>query len=203
MGSIGAIAAHGSSPRRPDMSKAFTKEPDGDDDGPELTDEGGLPGGFTNYITPGGFKRLNDELARLWKVDRPKLVDTIAWAASNGDRSENGDYIYGKRKLREIDRRIRFLSKHLDSAVVVDNAGKTHDKVYFGATVTVADEAGTERTVSIVGVDELDPSHGRVSWISPIATALMKAAVGDVVTVRTPRGPEEVEIVAIRYEPLP
>src|SRR5262245_32175223 len=178
------------------MSKAFTKESDGADDA-------ALPGGFTNYITPAGRKRLNDELSRLWKVDRPKLVDTIAWAASNGDRSENGDYIYGKRKLREIDRRIRFLSKRLDSAVVVDNAGKDHDRVYFGATVTVLDESGAERTVSIVGVDELDPARGRVSWVSPIATALLKASVGDVVTLRTPRGVEELEIVSIRYEPLP
>ena len=184
------------------MSKAFTKESDGDDDEPELAADAGLPGGFTNYITPAGHKRLNDELARLWKVDRPKLVDIIAWAASNGDRSENGDYIYGKRKLREIDRRIRYLSKRLDSAVVVDNAGKTHDRVYFGATVTVADESGAERTISIVGVDELDPSNGRVSWISPIATALLKASVGDVVSMRTPRGVEELEILAIRYDEL-
>ena len=183
------------------MSKAFTKESDGDDE-PERADAT-LPSGFVNYITPAGRKRLNDELSRLWKVDRPKLVDTIAWAASNGDRSENGDYIYGKRKLREIDRRIRFLSKRLDSAVVVDNAGKTHDRVYFGATVTVAGASGSERTVSIVGVDELDPGRGRVSWISPIATALLNASVGDVVTMRTPRGTEELEIIAIRYDELP
>ena len=118
------------------MSKAFTKESD-DDDEPELAGEAATPEGFKNYITPAGYRRLNDELARLWKTDRPKLVETIAWAASNGDRSENGDYIYGKRKLREIDRRIRFLSKRIDSAVVVDNAGKDHDRVYFGATVTI------------------------------------------------------------------
>src|SRR5215510_1598996 len=185
------------------MSKAFTKESEDGDDEPELADDAGIPGGFTNYITPAGHQRLNDELARLWKVDRPKLVDTIAWAASNGDRSENGDYIYGKRKLREIDRRIRFLSKRIDSAVVVDNAGKSHDRVYFGATVTLADESGAQRTVSIVGVDELDPARGRVSWISPMATALLKGSVGDVVTLRTPRGAEELEIVAIRYDPLP
>jgi len=185
------------------MSKAFTKESDGDDDDRDLGDDDAIPGGITNYITPAGHRRLNDELARLWKVDRPKLVDTIAWAASNGDRSENGDYIYGKRKLREIDRRIRFLSKRLDSAVVVDNAGKEHDRVYFGATVTFADESGAERTVTIVGIDELDPGRGRVSWISPIATALLKASVGDVVTLRTPRGTEELEIVAIRYDVLP
>src|SRR5512143_3668236 len=185
------------------MSKAFTKESDGDDDEPDLAADAGPSAGFTNYVTPAGHKRLNDELARLWKVDRPKLVDTIAWAASNGDRSENGDYIYGKRKLREIDRRIRFLSKRLDSAVVVDNAGKAHDCVYFGATVTVVGEDGQERTVCIVGVDELDPARGRVSWISPIATALLKGSVGDVVTMRTPRGTEELEIVAIRYDELP
>ena len=179
------------------MSKDSTT--DSDDEAPD----DGIPGGFTNYITPAGHARLNDELGRLWRVDRPKLVETIAWAASNGDRSENGDYIYGKRKLREIDRRIRYLGKRLDSAVVVNNAGKTHDKVYFGATVTVAEESGTERTISIVGVDELDPARGRVSWISPIATALLKASVGDVVTVRTPRGPEEIEVLAIRYDELP
>ncbi len=184
------------------MSKAFTKESDADD-APERDDDDGLPGGFTNYITPAGHKRLNEELSRLWKVDRPKLVDTIAWAAGNGDRSENGDYIYGKRKLREIDRRIRFLSKRLDAAVVVDNAGKDHERVYFGATVTFSDGAGEERTVSIVGVDEIDPARGRVSWISPIATALLKASVGDVVTLRTPRGTEDLEIVDVRYEPLP
>ena len=160
------------------MSKAFTKEPDGEDDEHDLADDTALPGGFTNYITPGGHKRLNDELARLWHDDRPKLVETIARAASNGDRSENGDYIYGKRKLREIDRRIRFLSKRLDSAVVVDNAGKTHDRVYFGATVTVADESGAERTVSIVGVDELDPARGRVSWISPSTFTSARVSMG-------------------------
>jgi transcription elongation factor GreB len=182
------------------MRKLPTK--DSDDDEPDLGDDGGVPGGYTNYITPAGHKRLNDELGRLWQFDRPKLVDTIAWAASNGDRSENGDYIYGKRKLREIDRRIRYLSKHLDTAVVVDNAGKVDERVYFGATVTVIDESGAERTVSIVGVDELDLSRGRVSWVSPIATALLKSSVGDVVTLRTPRGPEELEIIAVRYDVL-
>jgi transcription elongation factor GreB len=184
------------------MSKAFTKETDADDE----VDEAGpraVPADFKNYITPAGLQRLIDEATRLWKVERPKLVETIAWAASNGDRSENGDYIYGKRRLREIDRRIRFLNQHIDNAVVVDNAGKDHEKVYFGATVTVADESGAERTVSIVGVDESDASRGRVSWISPIATALLKGAVGDVVTLKTPRGSEELEILDVRYEPLP
>jgi transcription elongation factor GreB len=187
------------------VSKAFTKEPDdGDDDDLdlEIASEPGRAAGFKNYITPAGYRRLNQELKKLWEQDRPKLVETISWAASNGDRSENGDYIYGKRKLREIDRRIRFLSKRLDSAVVVDNAGKSHDRVFFGATVTVVGKDDRERTVSIVGVDELDPANGRVSWISPIAKALLKAAVGDVVTLRTPNGTEQLEIVEIRYEVL-
>jgi transcription elongation factor GreB len=153
-----------------------------------------------NYITPGGYRRLQEELARLWKVERPPVVATVAWAAGNGDRSENGDYIYGKRKLREIDRRIRYLSKSLDRAVVVDNAGKTFDRVRFGATVTILDETGEERDVTIVGVDELDASDRRVSWRSPLARALLTARVGDQVTVRAPRGPVRLEIVAIRYD---
>jgi transcription elongation factor GreB len=155
-----------------------------------------------NYITPGGYRRLHDELARLWKEERPPVVATVAWAAGNGDRSENGDYIYGKKKLREIDRRIRYLSKTLDRAVVVNNAGKTHGRVHFGATVTIADQAGDEREVTIVGVDELDVGDARVSWRSPLARALLTAKVGDTVTVRAPRGPERVEIVAIRYDDL-
>jgi transcription elongation factor GreB len=155
-----------------------------------------------HYITPGGYNRLRDELARLWKVERPPVVATVAWAAGNGDRSENGDYIYGKRKLREIDRRIRYLSKTLDRAVVVDNSGKAHDRVFFGATVTIADESGVEREVTIVGVDELEIGDARVSWRSPLARALLKARVGDTVTVRAPRGPERLEVVAIRYDDL-
>ncbi len=153
-----------------------------------------------NYITPAGYRRLQDELARLWKVDRPPIVTAVAWAAGNGDRSENGDYIFGKKKLREIDRRIRYLSKSLDCAVVVDNAGKRHDRVHFGATVTTRHESGTEREVTIVGVDELDAGDTRVSWRSPLAKALLTARVGDVVTVRAPRGAEAVEIVAVRYD---
>jgi transcription elongation factor GreB len=185
------------------MSKAFTRESDAGDDEIELPAEAAAASGFQNYITPAGYQRLKDELAQLWKVERPKLVETIAWAASNGDRSENGDYIYGKRKLREIDRRIQFLNQRIDSAVVVDNAGKNHEKVYFGATVAVVGEHGDERTVSIVGVDEIDLRRGRVSWVSPIATALLKAAVGDVVTLRAPRGNQELEIVEICYDDLP
>jgi transcription elongation factor GreB len=186
------------------MSKAFTKESDGDDD-VDLDVEGPdeKPVGFKNYITPAGYRRMKDELTRLWEIDRPKLVDTITWAASNGDRSENGDYIYGKRRLREIDRRIRFLSKRMDIAEVVDNAGKAHERVFFGATVTVLDAAGNERTVSIVGTEEVDPERGRVSWISPIAKALLKAVVGDMVTLKTPVAVEQLEVIEIRYDELP
>lgn len=159
--------------------------------------------GFKNYISPAGHRRLSDELARLWKVERPQLVQTVAWAAANGDRSENGDYLYGKRKLRQIDSRLRRLSKILDSAVVVDNAGKAHDRVFFGATVTYQPAAGgDEREVTIVGIDELDAGDARISWRSPLATALLKARVGDLVTLRTPRGPERLEVIAIRYDPV-
>ncbi len=155
-----------------------------------------------NYITPGGFRRLQEELARLWKVERPPVVTTVTWAAGNGDRSENGDYIYGKRKLREIDRRIRYLSKSLDRALVVDNAGRTDQRVHFGATVTILYESGDEREVTIVGVDELDSRDARVSWRSPLARALLAAKVGDTVTLRAPRGPERLEIIAVRYDDL-
>ncbi len=158
--------------------------------------------GFKNYMTPGGYRRLHEELTHLWKVERPAMVTTVAWAAGNGDRSENGDYIYGKRRLREIDRRIRHISKSLDSAAVVDNAGRAPDRVFFGATVTFANASGDERTVTIVGTDELDAGDERVSWRSPLATALLKSRVGDVVTVRTPRGPERLDVVDIRYDSL-
>jgi transcription elongation factor GreB len=185
------------------MSKAFTKEADGTEDDLEPEAERAAPAGFKNYVTPAGFRRMKDELARLWESERPKLVETISWAAGNGDRSENGDYIYGKRRLREIDRRIRFLSKRLDAAVIVDNAGKDTDRVYFGATVTVSDVDGNERTVSIVGTDEVEPERGRVSWISPIAKALLNATVGDTVMLKTPLGVEQLEILEIRYDALP
>jgi transcription elongation factor GreB len=155
-----------------------------------------------NYITPGGYRRLQEELARLWKVERPPIVSTVAWAAGNGDRSENADYIYGKRRLREIDRRIRHLSKRLDRAVVVDNSGKTHQRVHFGATVTILSESGREREVTIVGVDELDSESSRISWVSPLAKALLTATVGQTVTLRAPRGAERLEIVAVRYDDL-
>ena len=156
--------------------------------------------GFKNYISPAGHRRLTEELTRLWKVERPAMVTTVAWAASNGDRSENGDYIYGKKRLREIDRRIRYLSKSLDSAVVVDNAGKAQERVFFGATVTYQRESGEEREVTIVGIDELDSGSTRVSWRSPLGSALLKAKVGETVTLRTPQGVEQLEIVAVRYD---
>jgi transcription elongation factor GreB len=183
------------------VSKAFTKESDDEED-LDLEAAESAPQVGKNYITPAGYRRLREELAGLWEVERPKLVETIAWAASNGDRSENADYIYGKRRLREIDRRVRFLSKRIDSAEVVDNTGRDDDRAYFGATVTYRDRAKAERTVSIVGIDEVDPAHGRVSWISPIAKALLKAREGDVVTLRTPAGTEEIEVREVRYDEL-
>lgn len=182
------------------MSKAFTREADGDsDDDEDLEPSLKLPQGVRNYITPGGHARLRAELDHLLRTERPQVVEVVAWAASNGDRSENGDYIYGKRRLREIDRRIRFLRKSLDSATVVDNSGRAPDRVFFGATVTFENASGEERTVTIVGVDELDAGDERISWRSPLASALLKAKEGDTVTVRTPRGPERIEVVGIRY----
>jgi transcription elongation factor GreB len=155
-----------------------------------------------NYITPAGYKRLQDELARLWKDERPPVVNTVAWAAANGDRSENGDYIYGKKRLREIDRRIRYLSKSLDKAVIVDNAGKGLAQVRFGATVTIQYESGHERELTIVGVDEIDNGDARISWRAPLSRALIGAKVGDVVTLRAPKGDERIEVVEVRYEPV-
>jgi transcription elongation factor GreB len=183
------------------MSKAFTKESDDEED-LDLEAAESAPRVEKNYITPAGYRRLREELAALWEVERPKLVETIAWAASNGDRSENADYIYGKRRLREVDRRVRFLSKRIDSAEVVNSAGRDDDRAYFGATVTYRDGAGVERTVSIVGIDEVDPARGRVSWLSPVAKALLRAREGDVVTLRTPAGAEEIEVLDVRYDEL-
>lgn len=185
------------------MSKAFVKDSDaGGDDLPEGA--AALPPGTKNYMTPAGHARLREELQRLVRIERPRVVETVAWAAGNGDRSENGDYIYGKKRLREIDRRIRFLTRRLEIAEVVDPARQTRrDQVFFGATVTYADTAGAERTVTIVGVDEADLDRGQVSWISPVARALMKAREGDVVNLRTPAGVEPIEVVTIRYDGLP
>lgn len=183
------------------MNKAFTKESDEPEE-IEFEEEAEQPAGAKNYITPAGYARLKAEFSELWEKERPKLVETIAWAAANGDRSENADYQYGKRRLREVDRRIRFLSKRLEFAEVVDNSKQEHDQVFFGATVTYADEEGAERTVSIVGIDEVDPSRGRVSWISPIAKALIKAREGDSVVLRTPAGAQNIEVIAVKYEVL-
>jgi len=182
------------------MNKAFTKESDQDEEdqdtgAPALS---ALPAGIKNYITPAGYKRLKDEALNLLDKERPELVKVVQWAASNGDRSENADYIYGKRRLREIDRRIRFLTKRLDAAVVVDPANReASDQVFFGATVTVMNEGGEEKTYSIVGIDEADVSRGHISWISPLARALIKAHEGDRVTVKTPVGDENLDIVSV------
>jgi len=180
------------------VSKAFTKESDGDD---ELEDTPkGLPPGSKNYMRPQGFAALKAELSHLLKVERPKVVEVVSWAAGNGDRSENGDYLYGKKRLREIDRRIRFLTKRIESAHVVDpEQQKKRDQVYFGATVTYANPRDEEITVTIVGIDEANLERGLISWISPVARALLKAFEGDAVPVRTPSGVEMIEVVEIRY----
>ncbi len=181
------------------MSKAFVKETD--DDAAELPDEApAIPAGVKNYMTPEGHRRMQEELRRLLREERPKVVEVVSWAAGNGDRSENGDYIYGKQRLREIDRRVRFLTKRLESAEVVDPARQTRrDQVFFGAAVTYAGKDDAEKTVTIVGIDEADLDRGRVSWISPIARALLKAHAGDVVELRTPAGSEQLEVIEIRY----
>jgi transcription elongation factor GreB len=180
------------------MSKAFTKETDNDDEEPEQ------PSSFTddlkNYVTPEGYKDLQDELRQLLKEERPKVVETVRWAAGNGDRSENGDYIYGKRRLREIDRRMRYLTKRIESAEVVDQKlQKNLTQIFFGATVTYMEENGTEKTVKIVGIDEADLTKDKISWISPVARALIKAAVGDSVELKTPALTETLKIIAIKY----
>ncbi|MBN9425613.1 MAG: transcription elongation factor GreB [Burkholderiales bacterium] len=184
------------------MSKAFVKE-DGDDADDDLDPaEAGaaaLPGG-RNYITREGYERLKSELLQLIDVERPEVVRVVSWAASNGDRSENGDYLYGKKRLREIDRRIRFLTKRLDAAEVVERGRDEHtDQVFFGATVTYLRNGEHEETIRIVGIDEVDPSKRWVSWISPVAKALLKAREGDVVTLRTPAGMDELEVTEVRY----
>ena len=182
------------------MSKAFTKENDeaADDDLEDV--DAGLPSGFKNYMTPEGFQALQDELRLLRRVERPKIVDIVSWAAGNGDRSENGDYLYGKKRLREIDRRMRFLTKRLESAEVVDpGQQKNRDQVFFGAIVTYIDQYDVKRTLRIVGVDEADLENGKISWVSPLARALLKARRGDTVDLRTPAGVEQVEVVDISY----
>jgi transcription elongation factor GreB len=181
------------------MSKAFTKEDSGDQEDDDLEGQSPLPQGTKNYITPMGADRLKNELQDLLKVQRPEVVRTVSWAASNGDRSENGDYIYGKKRLREIDRRIRFLSKRLDAAEIVDPALQSGDRILFGATVTVETESGEKRRFQIVGIDETDPSQGKISWISPIARALLQSRKGETVSVITPRGEEEFLIIDVRF----
>jgi transcription elongation factor GreB len=182
------------------MNKAFVKEAEGDGDDEELALQQAIPAGAKNYITPAGYQRIKDELLQLIDVERPEVVKVVHWAASNGDRSENGDYIYGKRRLREIDRRIRFLTKRLDLAAVVEpSVHHGNDQVFFGATVTYANAAGEEHTITIVGIDEMDPLKGKISWISPVARALTKAREGDTVTLQTPQGAEELDILAVAY----
>jgi transcription elongation factor GreB len=187
------------------MSKAFVKE-NGHEPEPSEAAQAPLPPGGKNYITPAGFARLKAELAQLVEVERPEVVKTVSWAAALGDRSENADYIYGKRRLREVDRRIRFLIKRLDAAEVVDPLSRRDegedDRVYFGATVTVRNAKSEERTVSIVGVDEIDTERGYISWVSPMARALLRAREGDTVTLNTPGGIEDLDILHVRYTPL-
>jgi transcription elongation factor GreB len=181
------------------MSKAFTKDTDKDDE--ELDEIEAVDPTIKNYMTPGGFATLRDELRTLMRVERPKVVEVVSWAAGNGDRSENGDYIYGKKRLREIDRRVRYLTKRLESAEVVDpHQQKNKDQVFFGATVVYAKSDGREHKVTLVGVDEAELSRGKISWLSPIAKALLKARVDDVIEVRTPSGLETLEIRSIKYD---
>lgn len=183
------------------MSKAFTRESDGADDDDDISLPP-LPKGSKNYITPQGYAVLRDELLELIDNERPRIVDIVHWAASNGDRSENGDYLYGKKRLREIDRRIRFLTKRLEMAEVVDSSlHHGSDQVFFGATVTYANSQGDETTVTILGVDEADSSAQHISWVSPVARALLKARVGDVVKLVLPGGGQELEVLDVRYPP--
>ena len=184
------------------MSKAFTKE--SDDDAEDELQLPALPPGGKNYITPPGYKRLRDELLQLIDVDRPQVVEVVHWAASNGDRSENGDYLYGKKRLREIDRRIRFLTRRLEMAVVTEpSLHHGNDQVFFGATVRYVDDLDEERTVTIVGIDESDSSAGQVSWVSPIARTLLKARVGDVLRLPMPERVAEIEVLDVQYPAAP
>jgi transcription elongation factor GreB len=191
------------------MNKAFTKESDNEDDELDAVDEPASiePAGVRNYITPSGLQRLRDELRFLLTKERPAVTQVVSWAASNGDRSENADYQYGKRRLRQIDRRIRFLTRRIDAAEVVDPAasrqGRAATHVFFGATVRYANAAGTERVVSIVGADEVDLDRNHISWLSPLARALMKSGPGDDVVLHAPGGTEQLQILEVRYERIP
>ena len=180
------------------MSKAFTKETDNQDD--EVEEADALPSHVKNYVTPTGLAALQDEFRKLLYEERPKVVEIVSWAAGNGDRSENGDYIYGKKRLREIDLRVRYLTKRIESAEPVDpERQKNLEQVFFGATVEYERKDGAQQTVTIVGVDEANVANGKISWLSPVARALMKARVGDVIEFRTPSGPETVEVLSIEY----
>lgn len=184
------------------MNKAFTRETESDDDDDLPAGASPVPAGARNYITPEGYARLRAELLQLIDEERPRVVEVVHWAASNGDRSENGDYLYGKKRLREIDRRIRFLTRRLEIAEVTDpSVHHGRDQVFFGATVRYADNSGYEREVTILGIDESDSRQGQVSWISPIARALLKAREGDVVKLQTPSGLQEIEVLQVRYPP--
>jgi transcription elongation factor GreB len=180
------------------MNKAFTRETEDDDDEDQVLPP--LPGGAKNYISPLGYARLRAELLDLIDTERPKVVEIVHWAASNGDRSENGDYIYGKKRLREIDRRIRFLTKRLEIAEVTDpSVHQGGDQVFFGATVTYEEDSGAQRTVTILGIDEANSALGQVSWVSPIARTLLKSRVGDVMALHTPAGAVEIEVLQVTY----
>ncbi len=182
------------------MSKAFTKEGDGDDGDDDFEEQDALPAGIKNLMTPSGYAMLRDELRFLLKDERPRITEIVSWAAGNGDRSENGDYLYNKKRLREIDRRIRYLTKRTESAEVVDpNAQQGLEQVFFGATVTYVKQDNTEITVQLVGVDEADLDKGKINWLSPVARALMKGRAGDEVEVRNAAGKETIEIVSVRY----
>ncbi len=182
------------------MSKAFTKEDSGSSPEEEIPEGEPLAKNAKNYLTPPGFAKLQAELHQLLHEERPKITATVAWAASNGDRSENADYLYGKKRLREIDRKIRFLSQRLEHSEVVDPLrAQKKDQVFFGATVTLEDEKGMQKTYSIVGIDEANPSLGKISWISPLAKALLKSRQGDLVTLRSPKGDQELEVIKIAY----
>ncbi len=187
------------------MSKAFTREDDAaPEDDLDIEEENPIPPGSKNYLTPLGWRRMRDELTWLVKTERPNVTSVVSWAAKLGDRSENADYQYGKKRLREIDRRIRYLTKRLEAAEVVDPSTREEtDQVFFGATVTYAKASGGEETIRIVGIDETNLPQNYVSWISPIARALIKAREGDTVSLRTPGGDEELEILEVRYEQIP
>ena len=184
------------------MNKAFVREDSGDDEDDLPEGAAPLPPGSKNYITPAGYERLRTELMHLIDTERPEVVGIVSWAASNGDRSENGDYLYGKKRLREIDRRIRFLTRRIEKAEVVDASLQgDNDQIFFGATVTYVNQGGDETTITIVGMDEVDLDIGHVSWISPIARALIKAREGDTVPLRTPTGVEQIDILEVKYPP--